>query len=163
MGKKEKTKTSLNTTEILLPFYFMYFLHHKKAKKSLNLNQVLDLHLACKCFFFRVVSLTKRLVGRSKSINPRKSSVLGSVSHLAPTWQTSRWVLLTPPACQLLFSSGCICLSGAAEAARVNVAVKKARQLQALKVQEGACRTSTSSTRQNGSVFVYRKSRGHLC
>lgn len=155
--RKKKPKT-LNTTGSFLPFYFISFLLHKiekrGGKKGLNLNQVLDLHFSFTPY--------NALGGKVKDHQPKEVECTLSVSHLAPAWQTSRWVLLTPPACQLLFSSGCICFSGAAEAAGVNVAVKKVRQLQACKVQEGACRISTSLEmgRQNGSVcFCLQKKR----
>lgn len=45
--------------------------------------------------------------------------------------------VINPPGLPALFSPGYICFGGAAEAAGVNVAVKKAKQLQASKVRGG--------------------------
>lgn len=73
--------------------------------------------------------------------------------------------VINPPGLPALFSSSCICFSGAAEAAGVNAAAKKARQLQALKVQEGDYENSTSleTGRQDGSVyFCLQKNRRTL-
>lgn len=73
--------------------------------------------------------------------------------------------VINPPGLPALLSSSCICFTGAAEAAGVNAAAKKARQLQALKVQEGDYENSTSleTGRQDGSVyFCLQKNRRTL-
>lgn len=72
--------------------------------------------------------------------------------------------VINPPGLSALFSSGCICSSGATQAAGVNVPVKNAGQLPSLKVQEGGIREfHEAEALKRGQLKMDPPVLDHLC